>query len=297
MPVRVSAPPDTPDATAIYQHFSPHRVGLPNLVEYTRQLWRRRQFAAEMSRAKLRGKNANTVFGQAWMLLSPLLQAAVYFLLIMMIRGGFDHPQQAFQRIAHLTAGLFTFQIFMVALNTGAKSVTSAGKVLLNTNFPRLLIPLSAVRSAFFRFLPTIPLYLLIHLITGQRWSPNMLLSLYFIGTMVVFAMGMAALVATLNVYFRDTANFLPFVVRLWMYMSPILWMPTDLGDLPRFAQVAVQINPTFHMLTGYTQLLQRDGFPPLYMWLASGGWAVASVIVGFLFFISRERDFAVRVL
>lgn len=297
MPVRGSAPAEAPDASALYQHFSPHRAGLPNLVDYFRQLWRRRQFAAEMSRARLRGRNANTVFGQAWMLLNPLFQATVYFLLIMMIRGGFQDPAEAFDRIAHLTAGLFTFQIFTVSMNTGAKSVTTAGKMLLNTSFPRLLIPLSAVRSAFFRFLPTIPLYLIIHLVTRQPWSPKMLLGVFFIGCMLVFAMGMSALLATLNVYFRDTANFLPFVIRLWMYMSPILWTPEDTDRFPRFVQVLVQVNPTYHMLTGYTELLQGNGFPGLYVWLAAAGWAIAAVIVGFLFFISRERDFAVRVL
>jgi teichoic acid transport system permease protein len=115
--------------------------------------------------------------------------------------------------------------------------------------------------------------------------------------------MGTAAFMATLNVYFRDTGNFLPFLLRLWMYLSPVLWTPDDLDAMlsqtpfPRAGEVLVQLNPVFSMLTGYTDLLQNDTWPPTYMWLASAGWALASVVIGFLFFISRERDFAVRVL
>lgn len=299
MSVRGDAPADP----AIYQVFTPHRAGLPNLLTYTRELWQRRSFAQEMSRAKMRGSKVNTFFGQAWLLLNPLLQASVYFVMIMIIRGGFSDPEAGKQRFAHLTASIFLFTIARVSLGTGAKSITTSGKVLLNTNFPRLLIPLSAVRTAFFQFLPSIPLYLLIHLATGQIWSPYMLASVYFILTMLVFSMGLAALMATVNVYFRDTGNFLPFLLRLWMYLSPVLWTLEDLDSMlnktpfPRVAEVLVQLNPAFPMLSGYTSLLQANTWPSTFLWLASAGWAIASVVVGFLFFISRERDFAVRVL
>ncbi|SDS73874.1 ABC transporter permease [Microlunatus soli] len=292
MPVQ-GAPTDAP----VYQHFSPHRAGLPNVVEYFRSLWQRRQFAAEMSRAKMRGANTNTFFGQAWLVLNPLLQAGVYFLMIMLIRGGIEHPAAAKERIGHLTGSLFLFSIFQVSMSSGAKSVTTAGKVLLNTNFPRLLIPLSAVRTAFFRFLPTIPLYLVIHAIVGDVWSWRMLLSVFFAACLVVFSMGMAALVSTMTVYFRDTASFLPYLMRMWLYGSPILWSADDMSQLPRVVQAIVQVNPTFSMLTGYSDLLQKSEWPDPYVWVTSAAWAAAAVIVGFLFFISREREFAVRVL
>jgi len=97
----------------------------------------------------------------------------------------------------------------------------------LNTPFPRLLIPLSAVRTAFFRFLPTVPVYFIFHAIfLTHVWSWKMLLSIYFLATMIVFGMGLAAFFAALQVYFRDTSSFLPFFVRIWMYLSPILWAP-----------------------------------------------------------------------
>jgi ABC-type polysaccharide/polyol phosphate export permease len=288
-----SAETDSP----VYQHFSPHRAGLPNLVGYFRELWQRREFAAEMSRAKLRGANTNTFFGQAWLLLDPMLQAGVYFVMVMIIRGGFTHPAQAKILFAHLTGSIFVFGIFRSSVSAGSKSVIGAGKVLLNTNFPRLLIPLSAVRSSFFQFLPTIPLYLLIHLLMGTTWSITMFASIYFLGTVLVFSMGISALVATLTVYFRDFNSFLPFIVRLWMYLSPVLWMPSDLGRQPPIARVLAQINPMYSMLGGYTETLQHGHIPSLHMFATSTGWAIAAVVVGFLYFISRERDFAVRVL
>ena len=58
-----------------------------------------------------------------------------------------------------------------------------------------------------------------------------------------------------------------------------------------------IQINPMYSMLGGYSELIQGDGYPPLYMWLTAAGWAVVIAVSGFLFFMSREREFTVRLV
>ena len=278
----------------VYHHYGPHRAGLPPLIPYFRELWNRRPFAVEMSRATMRGANTSTFFGQAWLVLNPLLLAGVYYILVSIIRREND---PAF--FAHLTLALFAFGLVSTSITSGATSVTSSGKLLLNTPFPRLLIPLSAVRTAFYRFLPTVPVYFVFHAIfLTHVWSPKMLLSLYFLGTMVVFGMGLAAFFAALQVYFRDTSSFLPFFVRIWLYLSPILWAPEHIsGRLSGPILTLIQLNPMYSMIGGYTELLQDDTFPPGYMWISAAVWAVAAAVIGFLYFVSREREFAVRLV
>ena len=112
---------------------------MPPLRRYFRELWARRQFATEMSRATLRGADVNTVFGQAWLILNPLLLAGVYYLLVTIIRQ--RHDPELF---THLTLALFAFTMVQTAASSGATSVTGSGRLLINTAFPRLLIPLSA---------------------------------------------------------------------------------------------------------------------------------------------------------
>lgn len=283
---------DETEFEPVYHHYGPHRAGLPPLVPYFRELWHRRGFATEMSKASMRGASTNTFFGQAWLILNPLLLAGVYYLLVTIITSGRHEPGF----FAHLTLGLFAFNLVSTAITSGATSVTGSGKLLINTAFPRLLIPLSAVRTAFFRFLPTVPIYLLIHLISLPKvWHWQMLLSLYFLATMVAFSMGLAAFFAALTIYFRDTSSFLPFFVRLWMYVSPVLWLPEAIGGFPRAMVTVIQINPMYAMLGGYVQTLQEGRVPPPYMWLTSAAWAIAVAAIGFLFFLSREREFAVR--
>ena len=282
---------DPTDFEPVYHRYGPHRAGLPPLGPYLRELWHRRGFALEMSKATMKGEHTSTFFGQAWLVLNPLLLAGVYYLLVTIIRGGHDS-----KALVHLTLCLFAFQLISSSITSGTKSVVGSGKLLINTAFPRLLIPLSAARTAVFRFLPTVPVYLLFHvLFLTHVWSWTMVLSVYFFATMLVFGAGLGAFFAVVQVYFRDTASFLPYFVRIWMYLSPVLWLPESVSHRAKPLATIIEGNPVYSMLGGYSEAIQEGKVPPLSMFVSAGLWAVAAAVLGSLFFISRERDFAVR--
>jgi teichoic acid transport system permease protein len=278
------------DFTSSVHVYEPHRAGLPRLRPYVRELWRRREFAGELSRTTMRSAHTNTVFGQLWLVINPLLLAAVYYVLVTILRGGAG-PDAA-ERFVHLCAGLFAFYFFSSAMQTGASSVVGGGKLLLNTSFPRLLLPLSAVRTAFFRFLPTMVVYIPIHVAFGQPLRWEMLIGVAFLAMLTIFGAGMAMIFATLQVYFRDTASFLPYLVRIWLYLSPVLWFPEDAPA--RYVDLMI-INPLYSLLGGWTDLLVRGDIPALSLWIGGALWSLAAVVVGSLFFMSREREFVVR--
>ncbi len=275
------------------QVYEPHRVGLPKLVPYFSDLLGRREFAAELSRATLRASHSSTFFGRLWLVINPLMLALVYFILVNILSGG----GRGSDFLVHLVAGLFFFYFISGCLTAGASSVTSGGKLISTLAFPRLLMPLSAVRSAFFRFLPTMIVYVAIHALAGVPFTPQMLLAVYFLGCGVAFGAGLAAFFATLQVYFRDAASFLPYFVRIWLYLSPVLWFADQArqhyGETgARFAA----INPLYSIIGGWSDLLVRGDVPPLSTWLFAAAWGVFALVVGFLYFISREREFAVRI-
>ena len=122
-----------------------------------------------------------------------------------------------------------------------------------------------------------------------------MFVSLYFLGSMVAFAIGLSAFFDGLQVYFRDTSSFLAFFVRLWLYLSPVLWLPEAVERFSKTTLTLIQLNPMYSMLGGYAQTIQEGRVPDLYMWVTAAVWALGVAAVGFLFFISREREFAVR--
>ena len=77
------------------------------------------------------------------------------------------------------------------------------------------------------------------------------------------------------------------------MYISPILYY---WDDVPKHIQHWLLLNPMASMLAAWSDVLQKQQAPPLNLMLIGTGWAVFGLIFGALFFISRERDFAVRI-
>src|SRR3712207_6350385 len=139
--------------------YVPHRVGLPPLGSYLGQLWRRREFAVEMTRTNLRVQHFQTALGLLWLVLNPVMQALIYFVLVNIVRGG-DRGAVFF---AHLVAGVFAFHFVSQSVTQGAKSVVGGGRLILNTAFPRTLLPFASVMTSFVRFLPTLAIYAVVH--------------------------------------------------------------------------------------------------------------------------------------
>ena len=299
--------------------FEPHKAGIPKIEPYVDALWKRRHFAAELSKSTMRAAHSTTFFGRLWLVLNPTLNAAVYYLLVVIIAGSTGTSTHGPDFFCHLLAGLFAFNFIAQSMSTGAASVVGGGKLVMNTAFPRLLLPFSAVRTAFFRFLPTMIVFFVFftgfsyfgpysdHCATDAsgvkvclplntlHFSPVMLLAIPSLMLIMVFAAGLAALFGALQVYFRDMTSFLPYINRIWLYMSPVLYTAEQIADKKWMIRFEA-FNPLFSLLGVWQDTLVRGVLPSFGAWLAAFGWAFGAFIFGALFFMSREREFAVRI-
>ena len=267
--------------------YEPFRAGLPPLGAYLRSLWARRSFIAEFSRSELREQNYGSVFGQLWLVLNPLLLSGVYFLLIYIICGQSDST-----RYGHLTASLFLFYLVSNSLTGGVKSITAGQRLILNTAFPRIMLPISAMVIALFKFIPTLAVFFVMRTVLGLSYSWQMFWAIPVVLIALLMGLGMAILISCINVYFRDIASFLPYMTRSLLYLSPILYKASDLSDKLRSFEIA---NPIFYLLDAWSQVMVYAQAPDLFSLMHSLSWALAIFIIGPYFFLSRERDFAVR--
>jgi teichoic acid transport system permease protein len=269
------------------QVYEPFKAGLPKLGRYWKSLWSRRTFIKEYSKSELREQHFDSVFGQLWLVLNPLLLSAVYFVLIIIIGGTSDSA-----RYANLTASLFLFYLVANSLTGGVKSVTAGERLILNTAFPRIMLPISAVVIAIFKFLPTVIVFLVIKAIVGTPFTFEMLWAIPVLLITIFLALALAITISCINVYFRDIASFLPYLTRTLLYLSPILYVASDLKPSLRAIEI---VNPLFPILDSWSRAMVQGEVPQLSSMLQGLAWATGFFFVGTYFFLSREREFAVR--
>jgi|RhiMetdeSRZDD1v2_1073273.scaffolds.fasta_scaffold02923_11 ABC-type polysaccharide/polyol phosphate export permease len=274
--------------TSQHHVYEPHVTGLPPLRSYVSEVWRRREFALELSRTRLRAQHFDTTFGQLWLILNPLLLAGVYFVLVDIIRPN----SRGWAFFAHLMAGLFAYYFVSNAMREGVKVVVKSSGLILNTAFPRALLPVSSVITAFVRFLPTLVVYLPFHVIAGLPFTLHMLWIIPIVALLTVLSTGLAMFVAAAQVYFRDLSSFLPYVLRVWLYVSPVLYYAKQ---VPERYKWLLDINPLAPLLTAWSDVLNFGRAPAPRDIALGAAWAFALFVGGALFYISRERDFAVR--
>jgi teichoic acid transport system permease protein len=195
--------------------------------------------------------------------------------------------------MAHLLAGLFAFQFFSQSMMNGSKSVLGVGKLVINRSFPRLILPVSSVLIAFYRFLPSIVVYFVFHLITKQPLSLNQLYAIPAFLMIFVFSIGVAALLATVQVYFRDLKSFLPYLSRILLYATPVLYYADAIPENLKFMQY---VNPLFGMFGAWGDALVRGEVPATSLWVSGLLWSLGTLFLGTFVFLSREREFAVRI-
>ena len=282
------------------QVFEPHRSSLPPLKPYIRDFWRRREFASELSKFSDKAEYLGSKLGKVWLVLNPLFLAVIYFLLVTIIQGGRGQGG-GFTTLCHILIGLFTFYFAQNCILLGAQSITSGGSLILNQAFPRSLLPLSSAISAAKQFLPTIPIYVLI-VLGGKLFldddslpglSLNYLLLPILFLLLVITSFGLSLLFATLNVYFRDTTKLLSYIMRIWLYASPVLWQPDMLNSSYR---IILYLNPLGPILSANSRIWIDGQMPTLAQLIGCITWALIAFLMGSYFFISRERDFAVRI-
>lgn len=270
------------------------RSGIPPLRQYFTEAWRYRTFARYWSNADIKARNFDTWFGRAWHFINPLLFGLIYFVFTGIIAGGLGNAE----RLAFIIANLYVWLYFSGTITTGVGSIQGgAGGVLAQSAIPRVVLPAASTLTALNLFLRSLVAYIPIHFLSGRTlhiellWFPVMLL------LTTMFGLGLGLIFAVVNVYVRDVSRLLPHMLRLWLYLSPVVWEYTKLNEdgLESFAKW----NPMYSGMEAWTIIFGGPlpgtdaGILPAMGIFAL--WSVATLVIGFLIFVSREDEFAVR--
>jgi teichoic acid transport system permease protein len=266
------------------------RIGTRDtLREYVRDVWRWRNFMITVPMNDLRAKNQDTVLGQIWHLLNPLLLAGIYYMLFGVVlgvsRGGVENY------VAFLVVGVIVFNFTRTAMRAGAKTIVANRKLVQSISFPRAILPLSSVIEGLVsHFFATIVMWLVLYA-TGVRPTAQWLLVVPFLILHTVFNLGLVLITARFTFHFRDTQQFLPYVLRIWFYISGVLIPIEDRFVTMPSVRAVLQANPIYIIIEIARDAFIDNTFDPTKWWTASA-WAVGLVVVGFLYFRRAEHEY-----
>ncbi len=267
--------------------FEPHTTVLPDIREYVEALWDRREFMKELVRADVRSLRSSTALGNIWGVLDPLFQAGIYYFLYSVLRRGAAQSQF----LPVLIAGFFLFGISMAALGEGGASIKRSRGLILNSTFPRALLPVTSVYKSVRNFIPSAcVLVVLFPLVGGRIGSGLIFLPLIFV-LQVGMCVGIALLVSTFVTLVPDASNIMTYVNRVLFFATPVVY-PVKL--LPASAKLLIGWQPLFALFSNYQAVFSGQA-PNLFLLLQTAAWSAGLLALGIQVFLRNERKFAMH--
>jgi len=193
-----------------------------------RDIWSRRRLTRYLVQAELTKTGANTILGNVWWVLDPLLQMVVYVVFVSLIlqKTSEDYPLFVF-------AAILPWKWFSASINDAVLSVVSRERIIKQVHFPKIVLPFAATVGGIVNFaFGMIPLMALMLLFYRDRISWTLLLIPAVAVVQLVFTLGLSIALSAINVFYRDVGNLARHILRLWFYLSPALYSADQVAHL-----------------------------------------------------------------
>ncbi|MEV5435778.1 ABC transporter permease [Streptomyces sp. NPDC052682] len=267
----------------------------PSLPEYVRQLWARRHFISAFATAKLTAQYSQAKLGQVWQVMTPLLNAAVYYFIFGVLLGT-KHGVPDY--IPFLVTGVFIWTFTQSSIMAGTRAISGNLGLVRALHFPRAALPISFCLQQLQQLMFSMGALVVILLCFGVPVRVSWLLALPALLLQFSFNAGVSLVMARMGAKTPDIAQLMPFVLRTWMYVSGVMWSIDKLAkkdSLPHLVTVALESNPA----AVYIDLMRFaliDSFHahqlPHHVWALAIGWALVAGVGGFIYFWKAEETY-----
>ena len=265
----------------------------PSLPVYTRRLWSRRHFIVAFATARLTAMYTAARLGQIWQVMTPLLNAAVYYLIFGLLLGT-NRGIPNF--IAYLCTGVFVFQFTQSAILSGTRSIADNLGLIRALHFPRACLPIAFTVIQLQQLIFSMGVLAVIVLATGEPVSWRWLLVFPVLLLQSAFNAGLALFMARIGAKTTDMAQLMPFVLRTWMYLSGVFWSVSSFtSDAPHWVSTVLNLNPAliFNDLMRYALMMSVPAsLLPSHVWPVAIGWSVLVGLAGYVFFWRAEEEY-----
>ncbi|TDD01442.1 ABC transporter permease [Nonomuraea deserti] len=265
-------------------------VARPPFPVYLRLLWERRHFVLTYAASRNVSRYSGSALGQLWQVITPLLNAAIYYVMFGLILGG---SRNVDNYPAFLLTGMFVFTYTQRAATAGAKSISGNLSLIRALHFPRAALPLAYTIQELRQLAVSMGVLLPIVVATGEPPTWHWLMIPVVLGLQTLFNVGAGLILARLGASLRDLNQLLPFVMRTWLYASGVFFAIHDKvvgsAGLPEWVATAMYLNPAASYIEWMRDILMAGHTPPVMVWAACVSWAVAALVIGGRYFWRAE--------
>lgn len=272
----------TSEVPAAFRHAAGRPGPLHLLREAIDEVRSRRRLVGYLVRADIAKRGADTILGNLWWVIDPLLQMAVYVIFVSII---FQRPTPDYPLF--VLAAILPWKWFTSSVNDATTSVVGQGQLIKQIQFPKIVLPMASTTAAVVGFVFSLIPLGAIMLLYPHRISVYLLLIPVIGVVQYLFTLGFALLVAAINVFFRDLGNVLRHLLRMWFYLSPGLYSLELLDASQIFRDYPVirglaGANPFAILFEAYRAVIYGEPFgsphPP--DWMALGALTLGSLLL-----------------
>ena len=255
--------------------------------EWFTDFWRYRELLYFLAWRDVKVRYKQAALGASWAVIQPLLTMVIFTLFFGRLAGvpsdGIPYPLFSF-------CALVPWTYFSTTLSQAGNSLISNSSLITKVYFPRALLPAASVLSGLVDFLMGSAFLALMMVYYRVKPGWSFLLVPFFFGGVVLLAFSVSLILAAMNVRYRDVKYALPFLVQIWLFVTPIIYPVTFLT--PKMKRLLA-----FNPMAGFLEGFRFSLFNTQHLdWSLVGISVVVTaflLIVGAVYFRRTERSFA----
>ncbi|MDO5474838.1 MAG: ABC transporter permease [Candidatus Saccharibacteria bacterium] len=195
----------------------------------------------ELTKTDFKLRYQGSVLGYLWALLRPLMMFAIlYIVFAKLLRFGGDIPHYP----VYLLCGTTMWSFFTECTSQGIQAIVNRGDLLRKINFPKYIVVVSATLTAVINMLINVVVVIIFALINGVTPSFNWLLIIPAIFELYLLSLGIAFLLGSINVKYRDITSIWDVVIQALFYAVPIIYPISMVAGTNPIAAKIILLNP-----------------------------------------------------
>jgi lipopolysaccharide transport system permease protein len=252
-----------------------------------RELWHYRDLLLTLAIRDVKLRYKQTALGVAWVILQPLLAAAIFTFVFGKVA---KLPSDGLPYFIFAYAGMLGWNAFNSTLTKASACIVGNNQLVSKVYFPRLILPLSTILSTLIDFLVGLSLMVVLSVLYHVVPGPGVLLLPLWLALLIMLAVGIGTYSAALMVPYRDLQYVIPILLQFLLYASPVAY---SVAAVPARLRTYFFFNPLSSLLEAFRWSLLGTG----HLDGIAIAWSVASSIAVFMLaafaFRKMERTFA----